>query len=231
MGGVATTMIEANTTIPTQKSQVFSTAADNQPAVDIVVLQGNRPMANQNKTIGRFHLDGIMPARRGVPQLEVTFNVDVNGIIHVKAVDKATSKENHIRIEGSTSLSKEEIERMKMEAEQNAESDKKEREKIDRLNQADALIFQTEKQIQEFDDKLDESQKSELNSMVEKLKESHKSENLNDIEKYTKELTDVWNRISTKLYEQTQTQQSEPQQNTQQAQNNTAEDVDYEEVK
>ena len=230
MGGVATCMIEANTTIPTSKSQIFSTAADNQPSVDIVVLQGNRPMASQNKTIGRFHLDGIMPARRGVPQLEVTFSVNVNGIIDVKAVDKATSKSNNIRIEGSTSLTKEEIERMKMEAEQNADADKKEKEKIDKLNQADALIFQTEKQIVDFGDKLNDTDKYELNSMVEKLKESHKNQDLNDIEKYTKELTEVWNKISTKLYEQTQ-QSDNQNQNTQSNPQDTAEDVDFEEVK
>jgi len=226
MGGVATCMIEANTTIPTSKTQVFSTAADNQPAVDIIVLQGNRPMANQNKTIGKFHLDSIMPAPRGVPQIEVTFSIDVNGVINVKALDKATNKANNVRIEGSTSLSKEDIERMKMEAEQNADADKKEKEKVDTLNQADSLIFQTEKQIKDFGDKLNETDKSELNSMVEKLKESHKTQNLTDIEKYTKDLTEVWNKISTKLYSETQ-QPTENQENTK----NQAEDVDYEEVK
>ena len=225
MGGVATCMIEANTTIPTSKSQIFSTAADNQPAVDIVVLQGNRPMASQNKTIGRFHLDGILPSRRGVPQIEVTFSIDVNGVISVKAMDKATGKANDIRIEGSTSLTKEEIERMKVEAEQNAEIDKKEKEKIDKLNQADSLIFQTEKQISDFGDKLNDSDKTELTSMVEKLKESHKSQNLNDLEKYTKELTEVWNKISTRLYQETSQQQ-----NNEQPKGKT-EDVDYEEVK
>lgn len=231
MGGVATCMIEANTTIPTSKSQVFSTAADNQPAVEIVVLQGNRPMAKDNKSVGRFHLDGILPARRGVPQINVEFSISVDGVVSVKATDKATGKVNNIRIEGSTSLSKEEIERMKMEAEQNAESDKKEKEKIDKLNQADSLIFQTERQIVDFDDKLNENDKTELNSMVEKLKESHKTENLTDIDKYTKELTEVWNKISTKIYSQAEQDAPTTPNSTTKETYEDVQDVDYEDVR
>ena len=228
LGGVATKMIESNSTIPISKSQIFSTAQDNQPGVEIRVATGERPIFSNNKFLGSFNLEGVMPARRGTPQINVEFSIDANSILTVKAIDKGTGKENKIRIEGSTSLSKEEIERMKDEAKVNAESDKKQKEKIDTLNQADSLIFQTEKQIKDFDDKLSDTDKSELNSMVEKLKESHKSQNLTDIEKYTKNLTEVWNRISSSIYNQSN--QSEPQQNTQQS-NNTAEDVDYEEVR
>jgi molecular chaperone DnaK len=228
MGGVATCMIEANTTIPTTKSQVFSTASDNQPSVDIVVLQGNRPMARDNKMIGKFHLDGIMPAQRGVPQIEVTFSISVDGVVSVNAKDKATGKENKIRIEGSTSLSKEEIERMKNEAEQNAENDKKEKEKIDKLNQADSMIFQTEKQIKEFDDKLTESDKSNLKETLDKLKESHKNQDLMDIDNKINELNEKWNVISTKLYQQTASEQQgpKPDDNKQETV-----DVEYEDVK
>jgi molecular chaperone DnaK len=214
---------------------VFSTAVDNQPAVQIVVLQGNRPLAKDNKTVGTFHLDGIMPARRGVPQIDVEFSISADGVVSVKATDKATGKVNNIRIEGSTSLSKEEIERMKMEAEQNAEADKKEKEKIDKLNQADSLIFQTEKQIIDFDDKLNETDKSELKEKVEKLKESHKAENLGDVEKYTTELTEVWNKISSKIYSQTgensQPQETPPDPTTTKDAYENAQDVDFEEVK
>ena len=207
LGGIHQIMIESNTTIPTSKTQVFSTAQDNQPGVQINVGTGERPMFKDVKSLGTFNLDGILPAKRGVPQIEVEFSISADSILTVRAKDKATGKENKIRIEGGTSLSKDEIERMKMEAKENAESDKKEKEKIDKLNQADALIFQTEKQIEEFKDKLNETDKSDLNLMVEKLKESHKSQNLLDIDKYSKELTDVWNRISSKLY------QSEPTNN------------------
>jgi molecular chaperone DnaK len=228
MGGIATMMVEANTTIPTSKKQTFSTASDNQPAVDINVATGERPMFKDNKFLGKFNLEGILPARRGTPQIEVEFNIDVNSILTVRAKDKSTGKENKIRIEGSSALSKDEIERMKADAKLNEEADKKQKEKIDALNQADSLIFQTEKQIQDFDDKLNESDKSELNSMVEKLKESHKSENLTDIERYTKNLTEVWNRISSKMYSDSSQQQNES--NTEKQKNET-QDVDFEEVK
>lgn len=230
MGGVATCMVQANTTIPTSKTETFSTASDNQPSVDIVVLQGNRPMAKDNKTIGRFHLDGLPPARRGVPQIEVTFSIDANGVISVKATDKASGKANNIRIEGSTSLTKDEIERMKMEAEQNAEADKKEKEKVEKLNQTDSLIFQTERQIVEFGDKLNENDKSDLNSSVEKLKESHKSQNLTDIDKYTTELNEKWNIISTRLYQQSSENQGSEYQGPKDDMKEKVEDVEFTEV-
>jgi len=231
LGGMATKMIEANSTIPISKSQIFSTAQDNQIGVEIRVATGERPIFSNNKFLGSFNLEGVMPARRGTPQINVEFSIDANSILTVKAIDKGTGKENKIRIEGSTSLSKDEIERMKDEAKVNAESDKKQKEKIDTLNQADSLIFQTEKQIKDFDDKLSDTDKSELNSMVEKLKESHKSQNLTDIEKYTKNLTEVWNRISSSIYNQSnQSNESEPSQENNQSSNN-AEDVDFEEVK
>lgn len=228
MGSVATTMIEANTTIPTSKSQVFSTAADNQPGVQINVSTGDRPMFKDNKFLGTFNLD-VMPARRGTPQIEVEFSIDANSILTVKAKDKGTGKENKVCIEGSSSLTKDEIERMKMEAAQNAELDKKEKEKIDKLNQADSLIFQTEKQIEEFGDKLTDDDKSDLISMVDKLKESHKAQNLIDIDKYSKELTTVWNRISQKMYSEP-SQESAPT-NEQKSNDQDVQDVDYEEVK
>ena len=232
MGGVATKIVEANTTIPTSKEQTFSTAVDNQPGVEIHIVQGERPLAKDNKTLGRFHLDNLPPAPRGIPQIVVKFDINANGILEVTATDKATGKNQKIRIENSSSLSKEEIERMKMEAEQNAEADKKEKEKIEKLNQADSLIFQTEKQIKEFDDKLNETDKTELNSMVEKLKESHKTQNLENVDKYTKELTDVWNKISTRLYEASGQQNQSSETNTGSNDKYTdASDVDYEEVK
>ena len=232
MGGVMTRLVDANTTIPTSKEQVFSTAADNQPAVELHILQGERPLAKDNKTLGKFHLDNLPPAPRGVPQINVKFDINANGILEVIATDKATGKKQSIRIENSSSLSKDEIERMKREAEMNADSDKTERDKIDKLNQADSLIFQTEKQIKEFDEKLTETDKSELNSKVEKLKESHKNENLIDIEKYSKELTDVWNKISTRLYQEAPKEQNEQQQSNQQSnQKDDIQDVDFEEVK
>ena len=230
-GGVATCMVEANTTIPTSKTQTFSTAADNQSAVDIVVLQGNRPIAKDNKTIGKFHLDGLMMAPRGVPQIEVSFNISVDGVVSVKAIDKATGKANNIRIEGSTSLKKDEIERMKREAEQNADADEKEKEKIEKLNHADTLIFQTEKQIKEFGDKLTDSDKLELNSKVEKLKEAYKVKNLDELERYSTELNDVWNKISTKLYSETQNESTQQPHEEQKPQDDNITDADFEEVK
>lgn len=200
MGGVFTKLIEANTTIPTKKSEVFSTAADNQPSVEIHILQGERPMAKDNRSLGRFHLDGIMPSPRGVPQIEVTIDIDANSIMHITAKDKATGKENKIRIEGGSQLSKEEIERMKKEAEANAESDKKEKERVDKINQADSMIFQTEKQLKEFSDKLSEENKDKLNKALSELKESHKSGDLVKIDESMSELNQVWTEVSTELY-------------------------------
>jgi molecular chaperone DnaK len=232
MGGVFTKLVEANTTIPTSKEQVFSTAVDNQPGVELHILQGERAMAKDNKTLGRFHLDNLPPAPRGVPQINVKFDINANGILEVTATDKATGKQQSIRIENSSTLTKEEIERMKMEAEQNAEADKKEREKIDKLNQADALIFQTEKQIKEFDEKLNETDKTELNSAVEKLRESHKSQNMVDVEKYMNNLNEVWNKISTRLYsEQSQNESKTENQSNSNDKYSDASDVDFEEVK
>lgn len=193
-------MIEANTTIPTTKTQVFSTAADNQNSVDIVVLQGNRPLGKDNATLGRFTLTDIPPAKRGVPQIEVTFNLDANSILSVSAKDLGTGKENKIKIENSTKLSQEEIDRMKKDAEDNAENDKKELEKINKLNEADSLIFQTEKQLEEMSDKLDETDKTNLTEKLEKLKSAKESKNLTEIDNSIKELSDTWNEISTKLY-------------------------------
>ena len=226
MGGIATKMIEANTTIPTSKTQVFSTAMDSQPSVQINVATGERDLFKNNKFLGTFNLD-VPPARRGVPQIEVEFSISADSILTVKATDKGTGKENKVRIEGGSSLTKDEIERMKMEAKENAESDKKEKEKIDALNQADSLIFQTEKQIEEFSDKLTDADKSDLNSMVEKLKDSHKTQNLIDIQKYTKELEGVWNRVSTKMYE---SQTGEQSQQKSKDEDNVV-DTDFEEVK
>jgi molecular chaperone DnaK len=185
MGGVMTKLIEANTTIPSKKSETFSTAADNQPSVEIHVLQGERPMANQNKSLGRFHLDGIMPARRGEPQIEVTFDIDANGILHVSAKDKATGKEQSIRIEASSGLSDAEIKRMKDEAAANAEADAKEKEKIDKLNHADSLIFQTEKQLSEIGDKIPADKKAPIDAALAKLKEAHKSQDIAAIDAAT----------------------------------------------
>ena len=230
MGGVATTMVEANTTIPTSKTQIFSTAADNQPSVQINVATGNRSMFRDNKMLGTFNLDGIMPARRGTPQIEITFSIDVNSILTVTAVDKATNKKNDIRIEGNSSLTKEEIERMKMEAEQNADADKKEKEKVDKLNQADAMIFQTEKQIEEYGDKLNEENKTELNSKLDNLKEAHKTQNLDDIDKYTKYLNEVWQNISSKLYEENKNQSTNESTSTNKDESENINDVDFEEV-
>ena len=194
MGGVFTKLIEANTTIPTKKSEVFSTAADNQPSVEIHVLQGERPMAKDNRTIGRFHLDGIPPAPRGVPQVEVTFDIDANGIMNVSAKDKGTGKEQKIRIEASSGLTDDEIEKMKQEAQANAESDKAEKEKVEKINQADSMIFQTEKQLKEFGDKLSADNKSKIESALEQLKEAHKNQDLAAIDTALNGLNEVWQK-------------------------------------
>ena len=196
MGGVMTKLIEANSTIPCKKSEVFSTAVDNQTAVTVHVLQGERPMAAQNKSIGQFNLEGIAPARRGVPQIEVTFDIDANGILNVSAKDKATGKEQQIRIEASSGLSEEEINRMKAEAEANAENDKKEREKIDKLNQADSMIFTTENMLKEQGDKLPADVKSEMEAALQKLKDAHKAQDLAAIDAAIAEV----NNVAQKMY-------------------------------
>ena len=196
LGGVMTKLIDANTTIPCKKSETFSTAADNQTEVTIHVLQGERPMASQNKSIGQFNLTGIAPARRGVPQIEVTFDIDANGILKVSAKDKATGKEQAIRIEASSGLSKDEIERMKAEAEANADADKKEREKIDKLNQADSMVFQTENQLKELGDKIPADKKAPIEAAVQKLKDAHKAQDLAAIDAATAELNNAWQTAS-----------------------------------
>ena len=202
MGGVMTKLIEANTTIPCKKSETFSTAADNQTEVTIHVLQGERPMASQNKSIGQFNLTGIAPARRGIPQIEVTFDIDANGILKVSAKDKATGKEQAIRIEASSGLSQDEINRMKAEAEQNAENDKKERERIDKLNQADSMIFQTENQLKEIGDKIPAQFKPEIENALQQLKDAHKSGDITAIDNAMNALNAAWQNASQQMYQQ-----------------------------
>ncbi len=233
MGGVMTKMIEANTTIPTKKSEVFSTAADNQPSVEIHILQGERSMAKDNKTLGRFILDGIPPSPRGIPQIEVVFDIDANGIISVTAKDKATNKEQNIRIEGSSKLNDEEIKRMKAEAEANAEADKKAKEEIEKLNGADSLIFQTEKQLKEFGDKIPADKKGAIESALTTLKTAHASKDLSGIEKATETLNTAWSAASEDMYKATQggAQGDAASANTSNSSGAEATDVDYEEVK
>ena len=234
MGGVMTKMIDANTTIPARKVETFSTAADNQTEVTIHVLQGERPMAAQNKSIGQFNLTGIAPARRGVPQIEVTFDIDANGILKVSAKDKATGKEQAIRIEASSGLSKEEIDRMKAEAEANADADKKEREKVDKLNQADSMIFQTENQLNELGDKLPADKKAPIEAALGKLKDAHKAQDLAAIDAAMNELNTAFQAASAEMYAQTGqagAQQAGP--DAQQTNNakDDVQDADFEEVK
>jgi molecular chaperone DnaK len=203
MGGVFTKLISANTTIPTKKSETFSTAVDNQPIVEIHVLQGERAMAKDNRTIGKFNLDGIPPSRRGTPQIEVTFDIDANGIINVSAVDKATNKVQSIRIESSSSLSKEEIERMKQEAEMNAESDKKLKEDVDTLNSADSLMFQVGKSMGDLEGKITEDEKTEINTSIDKLKSAYDKKEISEVKVLMEEVNNKFQTISQKLYEQT----------------------------
>ncbi|MBN2172743.1 MAG: molecular chaperone DnaK [Bacteroidales bacterium] len=241
LGGVMTKLIEANTTIPTKKSETFSTAADSQTSVEIHILQGERPMANQNKSIGRFHLDGIPPAPRGVPQIEVTFDIDANGILHVTAKDKATGKSQNIRIEASSGLSDSEIKKMKDEAAANAETDRKAKEEIDKLNNADALVFQTEKQLKEYGDKIPADKKGPIESALGKLKEAHKNRNIAEIDAAMNELNTAWQAASQEMYAASQQagggqqsgQQGQPGGNggNQGAKNDEVTDVDFEEVK
>ena len=221
MGGVFTKLINANTTIPTKKSEIFSTAVDNQPTVEIHVVQGERAMAKDNKTIGKFHLDGLPPAMRGVPQIEVTFDIDANGIINVSAVDKGTNKQQTIRIEASSGLSKEEIEKMKQEAEINAETDKKLKEDVDTLNSADSMIFQVSKSLNDLKDKISEEEQQNLTSKINKLKNAHNEKNIDDVKKLMDEINNEFQSISQKLYESTNETSSDEE----------VTNVDFEEVK
>ncbi len=240
MGSVMTRLIEANTTIPTKKTEVFTTAADNQPSVEIHILQGERPMAGDNKTIGRFHLDGIPPSPRGIPQIEVTFDIDANGILHVAAKDKGTGKQQSIRIEASTGLTDAEIEKMKEEAKAHESEDKAKRERIDKLNAADSLIFQTEKQLKEFGDKLPADKKGPIEKALEELKTAHKNQDIEAIDRATAELNSVWQKASEEMYKASQGAGAEAGEQQSSTENKDAgskgpddevTDVDFEEVK
>jgi molecular chaperone DnaK len=227
MGGVFTKLIEANTTIPTKKSETFSTASDNQPSVELHVLQGERPMAKDNRSLGRFNLDGIMPAPRGIPAIEVTFDIDANGILSVSAKDKASGKENKIRIEGGSQLSKDEIEKMRQDAEANAEADKLEKEKVEKLNAADSLIFNTEKQIKEFDGKLTDENRTQLKSDLDELRKAYSEKDVQKIDESMNKLNSTWSAISTKLYEQS----GDTETTNTASSGDVVDDVDFEEVK
>jgi len=233
MGGVFTKLIESNTTIPTKKSEVFSTAADNQPAVDLHILQGERPMAKDNRSIGRFQLSDIPPAQRGVPQIEVTFDIDANGILNVSAKDKGTGKEQKIKIEASSGLSQDDIERMKREAELNASADKAEKETIEKLNQADSLIFQTEKQLKEYGDKLSDNNKANISSAVDALKSAHGSKNLEGVDAAMTNLNSAWEAASAEMYAAGQSEGASAGPEAGASNSTTGDgvsDVDYEEV-
>jgi len=201
LGGVSTALITSNTTIPTKKSETFSTAADNQPSVEIHVLQGDRSMAADNRTIGRFHLDGIPPAPRGTPQIEVTFDIDANGILSVSAKDKATGKEQTIRIEASSGLTEQEIEQMRTDAKSHAEEDQKRREEVDKVNTADSLIFSSEKNLSDYGDKLPDDKKATIESALERLKEAHKARNLEELDSAMEQLNAAWSEASQDLYQ------------------------------